>query len=250
MGNPLHFSLEVPKRAHQLLRDLYEHLGESEGTRLPLKATFLLSVSMPIVILPIERILKYRRGANSGHMNDAVLNPKLADAVDQAIDLQAAVHQADFFMGPWEFASLDRGEGFPNLAADGLPDAIAGLLDMPAAIEDARTLSANRFCKILRNALAHGGILYLDEDGRSSSTAPVQRFAFVSTDNPNAPTKLLFLRIGMADYRAFLQKWVEWLKTEAINEILAEDVGVDATESSVAIILEDAAEATAATRRE
>ena len=44
----------------------------------------------------------------------------------------------------------------------------------------------------------------------------------------------------MADYRVFLQKWVEWLKTEAINEILAEDVGVDATESSVAIIPEDA----------
>lgn len=244
MGNPLHFSLEVPKRAHQLLRDLYEHLGESDGNRLPLKATFLLSVSMPIVILPIERILKYRRGANSGHMNDAVLNPKLADAVDQAIDLQAAVHQADFFIGPWQFASLEKGVGFPNLALDGLPDAIGALLDAPAAIEEAKNLSANRFCKILRNALAHGGILYLDEHGRSSSTAPVRRFAFVSTDNPSNPTKLFFLRIGMADYRAFLQKWVEWLKTEAINEILAEDVGVDATDSSVAIILEDAAEAT------
>jgi hypothetical protein len=69
---------------------------------------------------------------------------------------------------------------------------------------------------------------------------PARRFAFVSTDNPNNPTKLFFLRIGMADYRAFLQKWVEWLNTEAINEILAEDVGIDATESSVAIIAEDA----------
>lgn len=249
MGNPLHFSLEVPKRAHQLLRDHYEHLGGSDGSRLPLKATFLLSVSMPIVILPIERILKYRRGANSGHMNDAVLNLKLADAVDHAIDLQAAIHLADFFTGPWQFASLDKGGGFPNLAVDGLPEAIAAQLDAPTAIEDARNLSANRFCKILRNALAHGGILYLDEYGRSSSAAPVRRFAFVSTDNPSIPTKLFFLRIGMADYRAFLQKWVEWLQTEAINEILAEDVGVDATESSVAIILEDAAEATAATRR-
>ncbi|RVG28641.1 hypothetical protein [Sinorhizobium meliloti] len=240
MGNPLHFSLEVPKRAHQLLRDFYEHLGESDRTRLPLKATFLLSVSMPIVILPIERILKYRRNPNSGHMNDAVLNPKLADAVDHAIDLQAAVHQAHFFTGPWQFASLDKGGGFPNLAANGLPEAVAVQLDTPAAIEDAKNLSANRFCKILRNALAHGGILYLDEYARSNSTAPVRRFAFVSTDNPNAPTKLFFLRIGMADYRAFLQKWVDWLKTEAINEILAVDVGVDAAEASVAVIPEDA----------
>lgn len=77
MGNPTHFSLEVPKRAHQLLRDLYEQLGDSEGTRLPLKATFLLSISMPIVILPIERILKYKRTPNEVHMNDAVLNARL-----------------------------------------------------------------------------------------------------------------------------------------------------------------------------
>lgn len=243
MGNPLHFSLEVPRRAHQLLQDLYEQLGDSDGTRLPLKATFLLSVSMPIVILPIERILKYRRNPADVHMNDAVLNTKLADAVDHAIDLQAAVHLADFFSGPWQFASLDKGTGFPNLAADGLPEAIAVQLDTPAAIDDARNLSANRFCKILRNALAHGGILYLDEHGRSSSAAPVRRFAFVSTNNPNDPTKLFFLRIGMADYRVFLRKWVDWLKTEAVDEILAKDVGLDATEASIAAIPEEAARA-------
>lgn len=79
IGNPLHFSLEVPRRAHQLLRD-------SDGTHLPLKATFLLSVSMSIVILPIERILKYRRNPADVHMNDAVLNPKLAGAVDRVVN--------------------------------------------------------------------------------------------------------------------------------------------------------------------
>jgi hypothetical protein len=241
MGNPLHFSLEVPKRAHQLLQDLYEQLGDSDGTRLPLKATFLLSVSIPIVILPIERILKYRRNATDVHMNDAVLNPKLADAVDHAIDLQAAVHLADFFTGPWQFASLEKGTGFPNLAADGLPESIAAQLDTPAAIEDARNLSANRFCKILRNALAHGGILYLDEHGRSSPAAPVRRFAFVSTNDPRNPTKLFFLRISMAEYRTFLQKWADWLKTEAVDEILAKDVGLDTTEASVELIPEETA---------
>ena len=100
MGNPTHFSLEVPKRAHQLLRDLYEQLSDSDGTKLPLKVTFLLSVSMPIVILLIERILKYKRRPAEVHMNDAVLNPRLANAVDRAIDLQDQVHKASFFTGP------------------------------------------------------------------------------------------------------------------------------------------------------
>jgi hypothetical protein len=190
MGNPTHFSLEVPKRAHQLLHDLYEQLSDSERTKLPLKATFLLSVSMPIVILPIERILKYKRKPSEIHMNDAVLNPQLADAVDRAIDLQGQVHLAKFFIGPWQYASLEKGSGFPNLAVEGLPEDIATQLDSPDAMEDARNLSANRFCKILRNALAHGGVLYLDEHGRSRSDAPVHRFAFVSTNDPTNPTKL------------------------------------------------------------
>jgi len=245
MGNPTHFSLEVPKRAHQLLRDLYEQLSDSEGTRLPLKATFLLSVSMPIVILPIERILKYKRKPTEVHMNDAILNARLADAVDRAMDFEAKVHEAKFFAGSWQYATLQKGSGFPNLAADGLPVDIAQHLDSPDAVEHARNLSANRFCKILRNALAHGGVLYLDQYGRSGSGAPVRRFAFVSTDNPNNPTKLHFLRIKMADYRAFLQRWVDWLNGEAMEEILAEDLGLEAPEADAMTIPEEAVEATA-----
>lgn len=238
MGNPTHFSLEVPKRAHQLLRDLYEQLNDSDGTRLPLKATFLLSVSMPIVILPIERILKYKQKRAEGHMNDAVLNPRLADAVDRAIDLEGEVHQAKFFTGPWQYASLKKGQGFPNLAVDGLPEAIAAQLDSPEAVEGARTLSAHRFCGILRNALAHGGVLYLDQHGRSCSGAPVRRFAFVSTDNPRNPTELRFLRIKMVDYRAFLQHWVDWLNREAIDEILAEDLGLNGPDTEAVAVPE------------
>jgi hypothetical protein len=241
MGNPTHFSLDVPKRAHQLLRDLYEHLTDSDGTRLPLKATFLLSVSMPIVILPIERILKYRRKPAEGHMNDAVLNERLADAVDRAIDLEGEVHEEKFFTGPWQYASLRKGAGFPNLAADGLPEEIAAQLDSAKAVEAARQLSANRFCNILRNALAHGGVLYLDEHGRSSSSAPVRRFAFVSTDRANNPAKLHFLRIKMVDYRAFLQCWVDWLNGEAIEELLAEDLGLDALETEAVSVSEQTA---------
>lgn len=242
MGNPTHFSLEVPKRAHQLLRDLYELLTDSEGTRLPLKATFLLSISMPIIILPYERILQYKRRQSRIHMNDAVLNTRLADAVDEAIDLQGQIHQTEFFIGSWEYTSLEKGPGFPNLAK-GLPENIAEQLDSPDAMEAARNLSAFRFCNILRNALAHGGVLYLDERGRSRFGAPVHRFAFVSTNTPNNPTKLHFLRIEMAHYRAFLERWVDWLNAQAIGEVLAEDLGLKALEAEAVNIPEEAVEA-------
>ncbi len=240
MGNPAHFSLEVPKRAHQLLRELYGQLADMDGTKLPLKATFLLSVSMPIVVLPIERILKYKKRAE-GHMNDAVLNPRLADAIHQAIDLEAKVHEAKFFSVPWQYASLKKGAGFPNLAVDGLPEAIAEQLDLPEAVEGARSLSTDTFCHILRNALAHGGVLYLDQHGRSNSGAPVHRLAFVSTERPYKPTKLHFLRIKMVDYRAFLQHWVDWLNREAIDEVLAGDMGLDEPDTEAVRIPEASA---------
>lgn len=242
MGNPTHFSLEVPKRAHQILRDLYEQLKDSDGTQFPLKATFLLSISMPIVILPIERILKYKRKSADVHMNDAVLNARLADAVDQAMDFKAKVHEANFFAGSWQYAMLPKGQGFPNLAADGLPEEIAQQLDSPDAAEKANNLPANLFCKILRNALAHGGVLYLDQHGRSTFGSPVRRFAFVSTDSPRNPSNLYFLRIEMAQYRAFLQHWVDWLNGEAMEQILADDLGLEAIGSDVITILDEAAD--------
>lgn len=45
------------------------------------------------------------------------------------------------------------------------------------------------------------------------------------------PTELHFLRIKMADYRAFLQRWVDWLNEEAVETILAEDLGIEQTEA-------------------
>ena len=69
------------------------------------------------------------------------------------------------------------------------------------------------------------------------------RFAFVSTDRLNNPTKLHFLRIKMADYRAFLQLWVDWLNREAIDEVLAEDLGLDESDTEAVAIPEAAANA-------
>lgn len=43
----------------------------------------------------------------------------------------------------------------------------------------------------------------------------------------------------MADYRAFLQRWVDWLNEEAIEEILAEDLGLEALEAEAVVIPED-----------
>ncbi len=40
----------------------------------------------------------------------------------------------------------------------------------------------------------------------------------------------------MADYRAFLQRWVGWLNAEAIEQVLAEDLGLEALETEAEAI--------------
>ena len=47
----------------------------------------------------------------------------------------------------------------------------------------------------------------------------------------------------MADYRAFLQLWVDWLNREAIDEVLAEDLGLDESDTEAVAIPEAAANA-------
>lgn len=247
MGNPQHFSLELPQRCLQLLNDLYLDLPVAEScgqTPLKLKATFLLAISMPMINLPLERINKYRDDGHTnvhpvGHMNDAPLNEGLGKAIKKAIDPEIALKAAPFFKsGAWRYHKLPKENGFPNLAKVGLPQAIAQQLREDKS--DAGSLiSTKLFCDILRNSLAHGGVLFLNEHGESADRDPVRMFAFVSTNRMNNPDALHILRIGMKEYRTFLGSWANWLKRSGLQKDLGRDVGTEL--SAVAISgIEDA----------
>ncbi|TAZ47139.1 hypothetical protein ELH75_32150 (plasmid) [Rhizobium leguminosarum] len=87
--------------------------------------------------------------------------------------------------------------------------------ELPAGLTAGTALTAALFCKVLRNGLAHGGVLYLDEHGRSTPGAPVRAFCFVSTkENDRRIEGLHFLRVGMKNYRVSLQLWAKWLQDE------------------------------------
>jgi len=125
------------------------------------------------------------------------------------------MREAPFFDGAaWSFASIG-GEPFPNFS-NGLPEPVAERLNQP----DSRALVADmqvaEWMSILRNALSHGGILYLDKDGRSAFSERVSKFGFVSgkfdrNKTPPVLTEIKILRISEGDYIGFLRRWVEWL---------------------------------------
>ncbi|TPK91492.1 hypothetical protein [Mesorhizobium sp. B2-4-17] len=151
------------------------------------------------------------------HLNDAVLDPHLAAIIRKGIGSEVVANAGFYRPGTWRYHYLPRGGGLPDLSQDGLPKPFEGALASPGAEKAAGTLSTASFCTILRNGLAHGGILYLDKDGQTTRSAPVQMFCFVSTkqSQQNGIEGLHFLRVRMKDYRAFLQIWTNWLQASA-----------------------------------
>lgn len=91
------------------------------------------------------------------------------------------------------------------------------------ALTAAVALATETFCSILRNGLAHGGVLYLDSQGQTVEGARATSFCFVSTEQKDrAVVGRHFLQVTMRDYRAFLKNWVGWLHGVAAKPISAE----------------------------
>lgn len=82
------------------------------------------------------------------------------------------------------------------------------------------------WARCLRNALSHGGIVYLDADGRQAAGRPTESMGFVSAQYVDGkmwqpPEQLLALRITQAAYLQFLRNWVAWLHSSGLAKALA-----------------------------
>ena len=226
MGNPAHYSREVPSRCLQLIDGLWPHvegLFQSDRRDLgPLTSTFLISMSYPIINLPIERIERHHSKPDQAYADDRHVDPELAATVWRDLGGQK-LRKAPFFVsGMWSFC---QSEVF-NIAG-GLPEQYAQILSSPEAHANAGELETSKWCGALRNALAHGGIAYLNEEGRYTYEAPVSMYLFASgryrkEEEEDRPllVGLNLLRIKESDYRDFLRMWVKWLQVSEIEATL------------------------------
>lgn len=168
-----------------------------------------------MVNLPIERIWKPQKSKTVAHINDAVIDASLANEVKKGIGPSPVKGTPFYDTDVWryKYSSVSEAQPAPNLSKQGLPKGIHEALAAEKALTAANDLTTEAFCMILRNALAHGGILYLDENGQTAEGKPVKGFCFVSTKQNNRNVVgLNFLQVKMKDYRDFLTKWVNWLQ--------------------------------------
>lgn len=220
MGNPLHFSLELPQRCLQLIDDLWPHaqliLQKDRPELGSLTTTFLISMSMPIINLPVERIERHRAATGQAYADDRHIDGEAATSITAVLGGQELGKAPFFGVGSWSYVYCPKDALF-NIS-NGLPELFAERLGSEGALENARKMPASQWCSILRNAMAHGGIGYLDADGRSSYERSVAMYVFISAkydrENRDEVVGLHLLRISENDYRTFLRKWVDWLRPQ------------------------------------
>jgi hypothetical protein len=219
MATPNHYSLQLPDRCLHLIDELwscvenvYDPANPHAG---PMTTTFLLAMAMPIVILPIERIQKQRQ--NEGYVNDRPIEPGVAEAVDAAFG--GKFRESPFFIqGAWSYATWPPDT---NIARD-MPSRLLQELSSQAAYGRAESMNASQWSSVLRNALAHGGVAYLDAKGAATSGNQADMFCFVSGKKVDGTLlRLDCLRISEANFRNFLAQWVRWLRDSKVTSLMA-----------------------------
>ena len=216
---PQHYSRDIAARCQALISQLYtrvaDGLPDDDHFGGPLSTTFLLAMATPMIVLPIEWIFKPSIGDTAG--DDRKLDEGLAGLMADALGPGKTFGETPFAAANcWSYV-----DGYPLFnIANTWPHALLQKLAAPEAFENARKAFARRILLDLRNALAHGGVTYLDENGRNTGgPAAMLAFAGMKMDNRKV-VGLNVLRVREDDFRAFLAAWADWLERPGVADVL------------------------------
>ena len=216
MGLPNHYSRDIVIRCESLIRHLLPKIDEGlpDDVRFggPLRTTFLLAMATPMIVLPVERIFKPGNPGAVQAGDDRQLDPALAAELAGVLGNSRDFGDAPFAeAGAWSYVQAYKPFDIAGVWPDELLAALAG----QQAYDAARTAPAHRILLDLRNALAHGGVTYLDEFGRNSVDQAAM-FAFVSAATRNRQiSHFNVLRVSENDFGAFLIAWADWLRQQS-----------------------------------
>jgi hypothetical protein len=173
---------------------------------------------MPMVILPIERIFKPAHPRAAQAADDRQLEPALTRQVDDVLGPARVFGDAPFFAPHrWSYVAGFR----PFNVASSWPRDLLISLDTTDAYSAAADAPAAQILRDLRNALAHGAVVYLDAAGRhTDGPAAMLAFAGAVMDRNKGLTGLNILRVARDDFCAFLMAWADWLAQPPLRDAL------------------------------
>ncbi len=204
---PERFSTEIPQRMRSLL-DALEPIARQQD----LLTSFTLMAAMPILIIPLERIAKNKVGPRN-EIND----------VKKARNFSSAWTEVKFKKFTNEF--LPSREERPRWRYLIIPktqidnpiswrDSLGRHPIQPGAINEIETQDVENILTVMRNALAHGSIVFLDEKGEEKPKRKVTFIAFVSRVQGQERSSVDSFRVLIVDeesFLTFLKRWTEWI---------------------------------------
>ena len=204
MGVPSRFAIEYPQRALQLIE-----VFEEQARHQDLVGSFGLLAAAAVLTIPYERM-------KAGHfLHDKGQDHDLAAEIKRLEKERflSAPFWGDKPPGEWRqsriMASVDRVDswkdekGRPSLSADA------------NTIENRK---AEEVIRILRNALAHGNIIYLDHNGRENAGNRMVYLAFLSRYEENEEQRKLATTYRVVvtsedDFLRFVKAWARWVSS-------------------------------------
>ena len=198
---PKRFATEYPERCLQLLA-AFEPIARDRD----LFGTFSVMLASSILLVPWER------AANKHPLTQ-----------EHGGNFQAALKSlknrrwlvADFWAGNvpgnWRFSRI---MGDPNNVWDWRDER-----DQPSFSDEANTIEDRKVkdvFPVIRNALAHGNIVYLDQQGRETAGDRVQHLAFISRYEEKEEERAVaetyrVVTVGETEFLPFVRCWAHWV---------------------------------------
>lgn len=222
MGRPSHYSAELPRRCAALiegLSDAVDALTAAPRWGGPLRTTFLVSMATPMIVLPFERLFQPGVRQIEGVGNDLLLDPDLDARIRTELEPGRRFDATPFFLAD-AFSYAPKVRRFP-IGSDWSLEVLESL-GAEAAFAAAGAADAADILSILRNALAHGGVTYLDRDGRQVNAATAM-LAFASFVSRKDRDHLRLLRISVPAFERFLSLWAGWLTASGAADRMEHD---------------------------
>jgi hypothetical protein len=212
---PERFCIDYPSRVLTLLERL-----SPEAEQLDLSTTFLLSLAMPMLVIPLERL-------KSGHLfSDANADSGPHRALQTLYS--ATFEHTPFWIEDdrerWRFAYVIRNLDSPCRWED---EHGSHPLRRPGPSQAAST-RLDDIVLTMRNGMSHGTVVYLDEDGDESPHRRVTQIAFLSNVTGSAAEAVGALPRGARRLvaveedalRRFLYAWCQWLSSFSLSSTL------------------------------
>ena len=198
---PERFCTEVPQRMRRLLDSMYPIAVQQDLT-----TSFTLMVAMPLLMIPLERTATYK-GAPANALSDVDTAKPFVRAL---LELKRGLFWEAFLCDPdlmrrWRFTEIAIRIDQPSQWRDSLDRHPM----RPGARNHIKDQTVEYVLLTLRHALAHGNVVYLNENGDEAPGRRVTHMAFVAAGRNSADHRVLI--VEEVAFIEFLKTWASWL---------------------------------------